>query len=55
MLDRGGTDPQTLVAAFDTARAAGLKYVYVGNLRNVARQYAMWPDRVFFVINVGIC
>src|SRR5690606_23399766 len=38
MLDRGATDPQMLVAAYDIARSEGLQYVYVGNLRDVARQ-----------------
>lgn len=38
MLDRGATDPQMLVAAYDIARSEGLRYVYIGNMRDVARQ-----------------
>ncbi len=38
MTDRGATDPQTLVMAYDIARSEGLRYVYVGNLRDVKRQ-----------------
>ncbi len=38
MLEHGATDPQTLVAAYDIARSAGLRYVYVGNVHDVARQ-----------------
>ncbi len=38
MLDRSATDPQTLHMAYDIARAEGLKYVYIGNVHDVARQ-----------------
>ncbi len=38
MQDRGRTDPQTLAAAYEIARSAGLKYVYVGNVHDVHRQ-----------------
>ncbi len=38
MTDRGATDPQTLVMAYDIARREGLRYVYVGNVRDVERQ-----------------
>ncbi len=38
MRDRPNTPPETLRAAYDIARAAGLKYVYVGNIHDVERQ-----------------
>jgi AmmeMemoRadiSam system radical SAM enzyme/AmmeMemoRadiSam system protein B/AmmeMemoRadiSam system protein A len=38
MLEHGATDPQTLVTAYDIARSAGLRYVYVGNVHDAVRQ-----------------
>jgi AmmeMemoRadiSam system radical SAM enzyme/AmmeMemoRadiSam system protein B/AmmeMemoRadiSam system protein A len=38
LMDRPRTPAETLVAAYDAARAAGLKYVYVGNVNDVERQ-----------------
>ena len=38
MQDRGRTDPETLCMAYDIAKQTGLKYVYVGNTHDVARQ-----------------
>ena len=44
MRDRGRTDHETLIAAFDLARAAGLRYAYVGNVHDVARQSTYCPS-----------
>ncbi|MCA9133674.1 MAG: AmmeMemoRadiSam system radical SAM enzyme, partial [Planctomycetales bacterium] len=41
--DRGPTPPETLDMAYDIARAAGLKYPYVGNTHNVPRQSTHCP------------
>ena len=38
MTDRPRTSHETLVKAYDIARSAGLRYVYVGNVRDVSRQ-----------------
>jgi AmmeMemoRadiSam system radical SAM enzyme/AmmeMemoRadiSam system protein B/AmmeMemoRadiSam system protein A len=38
MTDRDATDPQTLAMAYEIAQRAGLNYVYVGNVHDVARQ-----------------
>ncbi len=38
MQDRARTDPATLCMAYDIAKQTGLKYVYVGNTHDVARQ-----------------
>ncbi len=38
MLDRERTSPETLTVAYDIAKKAGLKYVYVGNIHDVERQ-----------------
>ncbi|HAH46411.1 MAG TPA: AmmeMemoRadiSam system radical SAM enzyme, partial [Planctomycetaceae bacterium] len=43
MRDRGGTPPETLVRAREIALAAGLKYVYTGNVNDVARQSTYCP------------
>ena len=38
MTDRPRTSHETLIKAYDVARAAGLRYVYVGNVHDVDRQ-----------------
>lgn len=43
MKDRPPTSHQTLIEAFDIARAAGIKYAYVGNVHDVARQSTYCP------------
>ena len=43
MRDRPNTPPETLLAAYDVARAAGLKYVYVGNVNDRAHQSTYCP------------
>ncbi len=44
MLDRGATPPETLVRARDIALQSGLKYVYTGNVNDVARQSTYCPN-----------
>ncbi len=44
MTDRPRTSHETLVMAYDLARAAGLRYVYVGNVHDVARQSTYCPS-----------
>ncbi|MBM3971649.1 MAG: AmmeMemoRadiSam system radical SAM enzyme [Planctomycetes bacterium] len=44
MLDRPRTPHETLIAARDVAMQAGLKYVYVGNVDDVARQSTFCPN-----------
>lgn len=44
MLDRGGTPPETLIRAREIALAAGLKYVYTGNVNDVRRQSTYCPS-----------
>ena len=44
MRDRPRTRHETLINAFDVARDAGLKYVYVGNVHDVARQSTYCPN-----------
>jgi AmmeMemoRadiSam system radical SAM enzyme/AmmeMemoRadiSam system protein B/AmmeMemoRadiSam system protein A len=44
MTDRSHTSHETLVMAYDLARAAGLRYVYVGNVHDVARQSTYCPS-----------
>ncbi len=44
MRDRGPTPPETLIAARETALAAGLKYVYVGNVNDAPRQSTYCPN-----------
>ncbi|MCG8652190.1 MAG: AmmeMemoRadiSam system radical SAM enzyme, partial [Pirellulales bacterium] len=44
MTDRPRTSHQTLIAAYDLARAAGLRYVYVGNVHDVQRQSTYCPS-----------
>ena len=43
LTDRGPTPPQTLVAAHDIARQAGLRYVYTGNISDRTRQSTHCP------------
>lgn len=43
MTDRGRTDPETLQRAYEIAKEVGLKYVYVGNVNDVARQSTYCP------------
>jgi AmmeMemoRadiSam system radical SAM enzyme len=50
MNDRGRTDPETLFAAFEIARQAGLRYPYVGNLLDRARQSTYCPNCSALVI-----
>ncbi len=38
MTDRANTPHETLIAAYEIARRAGLRYAYVGNVHDVARQ-----------------
>lgn len=42
--DRSSTPKETLLAAYDVARARGLKYVYVGNVNDVAHQSTYCPE-----------
>ncbi|MFK8115482.1 MAG: AmmeMemoRadiSam system radical SAM enzyme [Rubripirellula sp.] len=44
MLDRPRTPHDSLVMAYDLAREAGLRYVYVGNVHDVARQSTYCPS-----------
>ncbi len=44
MLDRPRTPHETLITARDIAMKAGLKYVYVGNVDDVARQSTYCPN-----------
>ncbi len=44
MRDRPRTSEETLVQAYDIARQAGLRYVYVGNVHDVARQSTYCPS-----------
>ncbi len=44
MLDRPRTPHETLIAARDVAMKAGLKYVYVGNVDDAARQSTFCPN-----------
>lgn len=41
--DRGPTPPETLLAAYEIARRCGLKFVYVGNVHDVAHQSTYCP------------
>ncbi|NQU22300.1 MAG: AmmeMemoRadiSam system radical SAM enzyme [Candidatus Nealsonbacteria bacterium] len=41
--DRPATSPQTLIAAHDIARRAGLRYVYTGNVRDPEHQGTRCP------------
>jgi AmmeMemoRadiSam system radical SAM enzyme/AmmeMemoRadiSam system protein B/AmmeMemoRadiSam system protein A len=41
--DRGPTPPETLAAAYDVARRAGLHYVYTGNVSDRRRQTTYCP------------
>jgi AmmeMemoRadiSam system radical SAM enzyme/AmmeMemoRadiSam system protein B/AmmeMemoRadiSam system protein A len=41
--DRERTPPETLIRAYEIARAAGLNYVYVGNVYDVAHQSTYCP------------
>ena len=43
MTDRGPTPPETLAMAHDTARRAGLRYVYTGNVVDRDRQATYCP------------
>ncbi len=43
LTDREPTPPQTLVQAYETARAAGLHYVYTGNLCDPAHESTYCP------------
>lgn len=44
MLDRPRTPHETLIKAFDIARAAGIRFPYVGNVHDVARQSTHCPQ-----------
>jgi AmmeMemoRadiSam system radical SAM enzyme/AmmeMemoRadiSam system protein B/AmmeMemoRadiSam system protein A len=44
MTDRPRTPHETLLKAYDLAKAAGLRYVYVGNVHDVARQSTYCPS-----------
>lgn len=44
MNDRPRTSHETLIRAFDTAREIGLRYAYVGNVHDVARQSTFCPS-----------
>jgi AmmeMemoRadiSam system radical SAM enzyme/AmmeMemoRadiSam system protein A len=44
MTDRDRTSHETLIRAYDLAREAGLRYVYVGNVHDVARQSTYCPS-----------
>jgi pyruvate formate lyase activating enzyme len=43
MNDRGPTPATTLLAAYEIARAAGLNYVYTGNVYDPAHQHTYCP------------
>ena len=43
LTDRGPTPPETLAAAYDIARRAGLRYVYTGNISDRRRQATYCP------------
>jgi AmmeMemoRadiSam system radical SAM enzyme/AmmeMemoRadiSam system protein B/AmmeMemoRadiSam system protein A len=43
MRDRGHTRPETLLAAYDLARSAGLHYPYIGNIHSLAQQSTYCP------------
>ncbi len=43
MTDRSATPPETLLAAYDIANRAGLKYVYVGNINDSRHQSTYCP------------
>ena len=43
LTDRGPTPPATLRAAHDIARAAGLRYVYTGNVYDPEHQHTYCP------------
>ncbi|MEE9218697.1 MAG: AmmeMemoRadiSam system radical SAM enzyme, partial [Acidobacteriota bacterium] len=43
MMDRSGTPHETLLAAYEMARVAGLKYVYVGNVNDSEHQSSYCP------------
>ncbi|WP_254509919.1 AmmeMemoRadiSam system radical SAM enzyme [Anatilimnocola floriformis] len=44
MRDRGNTRPETLFAAYDLAKSAGLRYPYVGNIHSPAQQSTYCPN-----------
>ena len=44
LTDRGPTPPETLAAAHDIARRAGLRYVYTGNVSDRRRQSTYCPN-----------
>ncbi len=44
MRDRPNTPIETLIMAYDMARAAGLKYVYIGNVHDAGRQTTYCPN-----------
>ncbi len=44
MMDRGRTDPETLIIAYDIARSCGLKFPYVGNVHDVQHQSTYCPN-----------
>lgn len=43
LMDRRPTPPATLQQAYDLARAAGLRYVYTGNIHDPERQHTYCP------------
>ncbi len=43
MKDRGATPPETLLRAYDLARTAGIRYVYVGNVNDLQHQSTYCP------------
>ncbi len=43
MTDREATTPEKLVQAYDVARQAGLRYVYIGNVHDIVRQSTYCP------------
>ncbi|NIL98803.1 MAG: AmmeMemoRadiSam system radical SAM enzyme [Planctomycetales bacterium] len=60
MRDRPPTPPDTLIAAYELARAAGLKYVYTGNVLDEQRQSTYCPSCRKVVIqrnryDIGAC
>jgi len=44
MRDRGNTRPETLLAAYDIAKSAGLRYPYVGNIHAGPQQSTYCPS-----------
>lgn len=44
LMDRPNTPHETLIRAFDIARAAGIRYPYVGNVHDVQRQSTYCPQ-----------